>query len=92
MNLFVMTLSHSRYSAMVWSRYQDQLSWLRCHNEAFLRLGGIAATNRIDNVKTAIAVGAGSWGRIQLSVLSGGLHTLQAEYPRFLTSARVNGI
>lgn len=61
---FVMVLSHSRKTAVIWSRHQDQVSWLACHNAAFQRLGGIAATNRIDNVKTAIAIGAGAWGTI----------------------------
>jgi hypothetical protein len=40
------------------------VSWLHCHNEAYRRLGGIAATNRIDNVKTAVSAGAGAWGTI----------------------------
>ena len=64
LNAFVMVLSHSRKPAVVWSRRQDQLSWLQCHNEAFMRLDGVAAVNRIDNVKTAIVSGAGSWGYI----------------------------
>jgi hypothetical protein len=57
-----MVLSHSRQVAIVWSRSHDQVSWLRCHNEAYRRLGGIAASNRIDNVKTALSEGAGVWG------------------------------
>lgn len=61
---FVMLLSHSRKTAVVWSRSRDQVHWLRCHNEAFRRLGGIPATNRVDNEKTAVCHGAGSWGRI----------------------------
>ena len=61
---FVMALSHSRKDAVIWSRRQDQLSWHRVHNEAFRRLGGVAAVNRIDNLKTGIAVGAGPWGVI----------------------------
>jgi transposase len=61
---FVMSLSHSRKTAVIWSRSRDQVHWLRCHNEAFLRLGGIPATNRVDNEKTAVCHGAGSWGRI----------------------------
>lgn len=61
---FVMVLSHSRKPAVVWSRGHDQLSWLACHNGAFRRLEGIAAVNRIDNVKTAISRGAGAWGTI----------------------------
>jgi len=62
LSAFVMVLSHSRYPAVVWSWCQDQVSWLWCHNEAFRRLKGIPATNRIDNVKTALAQGAGAWG------------------------------
>jgi hypothetical protein len=64
LHAFVMVLSHSRKPAVVWSRREDQLSWQSCHNEAYRRLQGIAAVNRIDNVKTAIASGAGAWGRI----------------------------
>jgi len=61
---FVMTLSHSRMEAVIWSRSMDQLAWHRCHNEAYKRLGGVAAVNRIDNLKTGIARGAGAWGRV----------------------------
>ena len=61
---FVMVLSHSRKTALVWSRSMDQLNWHRVHNEAFTRLGGIAAVNRIDNLKTGVSHGAGPWGRI----------------------------
>ena len=61
---FVMALSFSRRPAIVWSLREDQVSWLACHNRAFERLGGIAAVNRIDNLRTAIAQGAGAWGTI----------------------------
>lgn len=64
LSAFIMVLSHSRKPAIVWSRRQDQLSWLACHNEGFCRLAGVAAVNRIDNVKTAIVRGAGAWGVI----------------------------
>lgn len=64
LSAFVMVLSHSRMVAVIWRTSKDQLSWLESHNEAFSRLGGVAAVNRIDNVKTGIAHGAGSWGRI----------------------------
>ena len=64
LHAFVMVLSHSRKPAVVWSEREDQVAWLSCHNEAFRRLGGVAAVNRIDNVKTAISSGAGSWGTI----------------------------
>ena len=64
LSALVMVLSHSRKPGIVWSRRQDQLSWLSCHNAAFRRLDGIPAVNRIDNVKTAIAYGAGAWGVI----------------------------
>jgi transposase len=60
----VMKLSHSRKPAVVWSERKDLLSWLSCHNGGFRRLGGVAATNRIDNVKTAIVQGAGPTGVI----------------------------
>lgn len=64
LHAFVMVLSHSRKVAVIWSRREDQVSWLNCHNEAYRRFGGVAAVNRIDNVKTAIATGAGAWGVI----------------------------
>lgn len=64
---FVMTLSHSRKTAIIWSRSMDQLAWHHVHNEAFKRLGGIAAVNRIDNLKTGVASGSGVWGKINES-------------------------
>jgi transposase len=64
LHAFVMVLSHSRKPAIVWSRREDEVSWLRCHNESFRRLRGVPAVNRIDNVKTAIVQGAGAWGVI----------------------------
>lgn len=64
---FRMVLSHSRYAALVWSRHKDQLAWHRCHNEAFRRVGGVTATVRVDNEKTAVVRGAGAWGRINHS-------------------------
>ncbi len=64
LSAFIMCLSHSRMPAVIWRESKDQLSWLESHNEAFRRLEGVAAVNRIDNVKTAIAHGAGAWGRI----------------------------
>lgn len=64
LHAFVMTLSHSRWPAVVWSERADQVSWLACHNASYRRLAGVAAVNRIDNVKTAIARGAGAWGEV----------------------------
>ena len=61
---FVMVLSHCRKEAVVWSRSMDQLAWHHVHNEAYRRLGGVAAVNRIDNLKTGIVSGCGAWGRI----------------------------
>jgi transposase len=61
---FVMVLSHSRMEAVVWSRSMDQLAWHHVHNQAFRKLGGVAAVNRIDNLKTGIAHGCGAWGQI----------------------------
>ena len=61
---FVMVLSHSRKEAVVWSRSTDQLAWHHVHNEAYRRLEGVAAVNRIDNLKTGIARGCGAWGQI----------------------------
>ncbi len=61
---FVMTLSHSRKAVVIWSCSMNQLAWHHVHNEAFKRLGGIAAVNRIDNLKTGVANGSGVWGEI----------------------------
>ena len=57
-------LSHSRMAAIVWSDSMDLASWLHCHNRAFERTGGIAACLRVDNCKTAVVRGAGSWGTL----------------------------
>jgi transposase len=59
-----MVLSHSRYEAVVWSLRKHTLSWLHCHSEAFRRVGGVTATVRVDNEKTAVQHGAGAWGTI----------------------------
>jgi transposase len=61
---FHMTLSHSRYEATVWSPRKDMLAWLNCHTEGFKRVGGVSATVRVDNEKTAVSRGAGAWGTI----------------------------
>ena len=71
-----MVLSHSRADAIVWSASAQQLAWLSCHNEAFRRLGGVPATVRVDNVKTAVVRGAGAWG------------VLNATYRRYAESVR----
>jgi hypothetical protein len=73
---FVMQLSHSRADAIVWCGSKNQLAWLSCHNGAFRRLGGVPATVRVDNEKTAVARGAGAWG------------TLNATYCRYAESVR----
>ena len=64
---FKMVLSHSRKDAIVWSEGKDTLAWLGCHTEAFRRLGGVPATVRVDNEKTAVLKGAGAWGVINPS-------------------------
>src|SRR5436305_12869123 len=60
----LMVLSHPRKEALVWCRGMDQLHWHHAHNEAFRRLGGVPAVLRIDNLKTAVARGAGPWGQV----------------------------
>jgi transposase len=64
LHAFHLVLSHSRMEAVVWSERADQLAWLHVHNEALRRLDGVAAVIRVDNVKTAVARGAGPWGEI----------------------------
>jgi transposase len=59
-----MVLSWSRAEAVVWSRGKDALSWLACHTACLARLGGVPATLRVDNEKTAVSRGAGAWGTI----------------------------
>lgn len=64
---FHLRLSHSRFGAKVWSPRADQLAWHHVHNEGFRRLGGVTATVRVDNTKTAVSRGAGPWGEINPS-------------------------
>jgi transposase len=59
-----MVLSWSRKEAIVWSRGKNMLAWLGCHTACFERLGGVAATLRVDNEKTAVSRGAGAWGTV----------------------------
>jgi transposase len=65
LDALVVALSHSRMFAVIWSLSRDLLWWLGGHNSAFSRLCGIPWTVRIDNVKTAVAWGAGPWARLQ---------------------------
>ncbi len=60
----IVTLSWSRKRAVVWARGKDMLSWQSCQIACLQRLDGVPAVLRIDNVKTAIATGSGSWGKI----------------------------
>lgn len=53
---FCMSLSHSRAERLIWRESMEQLSWQESHNLAFVGLGGIPATVRIDNLKTGMAV------------------------------------
>jgi transposase len=61
---FVLVLSHSRKEVLIWCRCMDQLAWHHAHTEAFRRLGGVPAVLRLDNLKTAVGVGAGPWGQL----------------------------
>jgi len=67
---FVLTLSWSRLWVVLWSMRQDLLSWIGCHNRALVRLGGVPASLRIDNLKTGVASGAGPWAVVQESYAS----------------------
>lgn len=64
LHAFRMVLSHSRFDAVVWMPGEDQLCWLEGHNGSFRRLGGVPASLRVDNAKTAIVRGAGPWGEV----------------------------
>jgi transposase len=70
LHAFVMALSHSRMWAVIWSGSLDLLAWLSCHNQAFLRLGGVTLTARIDNLKTGVASGGGPWAKLQVGYAS----------------------
>jgi hypothetical protein len=59
-----MVLSWSRAEAVVWSRGKDTLAWLACHTACLARLGGVPATLRVDNERTAVSRGAGAWGTV----------------------------
>jgi hypothetical protein len=61
---FDFALSFSRYGTLIWSLRKDQLAWHHVHNESFRRIGGVPATVRVDNEKTAVSRGAGAWGEI----------------------------
>lgn len=61
---FHMVLSWSRKEAVFWARSKDMLSWQGCHTACFSRLGGVPATVRVDNEKTAVSKGAGAWGTV----------------------------
>ena len=60
LHALVMTLSHSRMFACVWSLRQDLHSWIECHNRALVFLGGVPASMRIDNLKTGVSSGSGA--------------------------------
>jgi transposase len=64
LDALVVALSHSRMFAVIWSLSRNLLWWLSGHNAAFSALGGIPWTVRIDNVKTAVAWGAGPWAKL----------------------------
>ena len=61
---FLLTLSFSRAWALVWNERKHLLAWLSVHNAALERLGGVPATIRADNEKTAVVAGAGAWGTV----------------------------
>lgn len=67
---FVMVLSFSRKWTLVWAPSQRMRDWIRCHNEAFTKLGGVPWTVRVDNTKTAMAKGAGPWGTVHADYAS----------------------
>jgi transposase len=64
LHAFHLVLSHSRFGAVVWMPAEDSLCWLAAHNAAFERIGGIPAVLRVDNTKTAVVRGAGTWGQL----------------------------
>lgn len=71
---FWMVLSHSRADALIWMESMDQLHWQQAHNQAFVRLGGVTASIRIDNLKTGMSQ-AGPRGKVN------------PEYARYARSA-----
>ena len=61
---FMAVLAASRRRVLVWSVDRTLSSWIRCHNEALARLGGVPAAIRPDNERTAVSEGAGSSGTV----------------------------
>jgi len=61
---FMAVLGASRRRVLVWSVDRRLASWIRCHNEAFQRLGGVPVAVRPDNERTAVIEGAGSSGTV----------------------------
>lgn len=64
LSVFLMALSHSRMSPVRFYLNETQLSWLDGHNQALRFLGGVPLTVRIDNLKTGVKRGAGSWAEL----------------------------
>lgn len=61
---FHLQLSWSRFAVVVWSLSKDQLAWQEVHIGGFERVGGVPATVRVDNERTAVSRGAGAWGEL----------------------------
>lgn len=59
LHAFVMVVSPSKMPAVVWSRGEDELGWLSCHNEVLRRLGGVSAVNRIGKKRRRSLFGPG---------------------------------
>ncbi len=61
---FIYSLGFSRAWVILWSFSMQLLHWIACHNEALLRMGGVAEHQRIDNLKTGVSKGCGAWAVI----------------------------
>jgi transposase len=64
LHAFIIVLSHSRMWSAIWSRRQDLLAWIDCHNRALEFLQGVPRYLRIDNLKTGVISGAGAWATL----------------------------
>lgn len=53
-NVFIMTLSHSRYRFIRFVFKQDSETWLDCHMRAFEFFGGVPESVLIDNLRSGV--------------------------------------
>jgi transposase len=75
---FIGTLAFSRHTVVVFSLKKDLASWLHCHQEAFVKLGGLPRVIRPDRVASAVLPHPGPNIRLNKS------------YERYLSSLEID--